>query len=259
MAVDKDAGSIRRMFADISPRYDFLNHFLSLNLDRSWRRRVARELALEKGARVLDVCTGTADLALELARGISPALGGRVVGSDFTPEMLRLGAVKRARRAGGSEPCGVELCQADALRLPFADGTFDAVTVAFGIRNVSDLDAGLREMRRVLRPGGKAAVLEFSTPRSRWLRGAFLWYFHRVLPRLGGWVSGSQAGRRAYSYLPRSVSEFLSPEELSRRLEGAGFTRARCVPLACGVAAIHVAERPARILTAVSARGGAEP
>ncbi|MBI4602929.1 MAG: ubiquinone/menaquinone biosynthesis methyltransferase [Planctomycetes bacterium] len=234
---EKDPGAIRDMFAAISPRYDLLNHTLSLNVDRRWRRRVARELRLPPGALCLDVCTGTADLALELAS--SPG-APRVVGADFTREMLRIGEAKRRRRRAAS----VSLVLADTLALPFADGTFDAVTVAFGIRNVASLEAGIGEMRRVLRPGGRAAVLEFAELEGRWLRRAFRLYFHGVLPRLGAWISGSRSGARAYSYLPRSVGEFPAAGELRRTLERCGLTEARTVKLTFGIACLHVATRP---------------
>jgi demethylmenaquinone methyltransferase/2-methoxy-6-polyprenyl-1,4-benzoquinol methylase len=244
MEVLKDAGRIRRMFAAISPRYDFLNHFLSANIDRTWRRRLTRELELPAGANVLDVCTGTADLALELARTPGVEAGGLVVGSDFTPEMLAV--ARRKLAAGPGLP--IRLCLADTLRLPFADASFDAVTVAFGLRNLCDLAAGLAEMRRVLRPGGSVAVLDFSTPRRAWFRAAYGVYFHRILPRLGAWISGSRRGGEAYSYLPASVSGFPSPEALAELFAAAGFTAVRWRPLSLGIATLHLARRPAAVL-----------
>jgi demethylmenaquinone methyltransferase/2-methoxy-6-polyprenyl-1,4-benzoquinol methylase len=239
-AVDKDARRIRRMFAEISPRYDFLNHFLSLNTDRSWRRKAARELALSPGSTVLDVCTGTGDLALELTSALRGSQESLVVGTDFTPEMVRIGERKRARR-GVRNLC---LLLADTLMLPFADRTFDAVTVAFGIRNLRDLRHGLREMLRVLRPEGQVAVLEFSMPQRAWLRQAIAPYFHRILPRLGGWISGTPSGREAYTYLPRSIGEFPSPEQFSRILLECGFCDVRRVSLTLGIALLHIARRP---------------
>jgi len=226
------------MFAEISPRYDLLNHVLSLNLDRAWRRRAVTELKLRPGAQVLDICTGTADLALELAaRDGSPQ--SRVLGTDFTPEMIRIGETKRqARRARN-----LTLLVADSLYLPFPDSVFDAVTVAFGIRNVSDLDTGLHEILRVLKPGGQTAILEFSTPGSGWFRHVFGFYFRRILPRVGGWISGVRAGAEAYSYLPASVNEWPSPQEFSQTLERCGFSSVRYRPLTLGVAVLHMASR----------------
>jgi len=228
------------MFADISPRYDFLNHLLSLNADKAWRRRAVRELGLSPGARVLDVCTGTADLALELSRALQGLGAGWVVGTDFTPEMTRLGEAKRQRQGARN----LALAIADTLHLPFSDGTFDAATVAFGIRNVSELKRGVDEMFRVLKPGGKAAVLEFSTVKCSALRRTFDFYFHRVLPRIGQWVSRSRRGSEAYSYLPASVSEFPTPPGFSELLKERGFTAVRSQKLTFGVCALYLARRP---------------
>jgi demethylmenaquinone methyltransferase/2-methoxy-6-polyprenyl-1,4-benzoquinol methylase len=236
MPVEKDAGRIRGMFAAISPRYDLLNHLLSLNVDRSWRRRTVRELRLTPGSLCLDVCTGTADLALELAAGVPRAT---VIGADFTSAMLRRGEEKR-RRAGAA---GLHLVAADTLRLPFRDATFDAVTVAFGIRNVCDLEGGIREMGRVLKPGGQAAILEFSRLERGPLAALFRWYFHRVLPRLGAWVSGTAEGARAYAYLPQSVDELPPAGPFARLVEGCGFAAVRSVRLTLGIAHLHLATR----------------
>lgn len=238
------------MFADISPRYDLLNHVLSLNVDRRWRRLVVRRLELQPDSEVLDVCTGTGDLALELAAELGAGKAsestartqptGRVVGTDFTPEMVRLAEAKRRRLPHSRTAFAV----ADTLALPFGDGSFDVVTVAFGIRNVADLDAGLAEMLRVLKPGGRAAILEFSQPRIPGFRAIFRAYFHHVLPRLGGWISGSRKGRKAYAYLPASVAEFPSAPELSKRLQAVGFSTVSVLTLSLGIAAIHIATRP---------------
>ena len=238
--IEKDAAQIRSMFAAISPRYDLLNHVLSLNIDRSWRRRTVQALQLDPSSKVLDVCTGTADLAFELAKAVDPLQGGRVIGGDFTEEMIRIAARKRGERTLGSPG----LCVADTMRLPFADGSFDAVTVAFGIRNVASLEVGLKEMLRVLRPGGQAAILEFTTPKLKVVRTMYHAYFHRVLPRVGAWLSRSSAGRGAYQYLPNSVSEFPQPEELSAHLRACGFVDARFESLTCGIACLHLATRP---------------
>lgn len=235
---EKAASNIRRMFAEISPRYDLLNHLLSLNLDRSWRRRAVTELKLRPGAQVLDICTGTADLALECAAR-DPSPRSRVLGSDFTPEMIRIGETKRrARRANN-----LTLLVADSLHLPFPDSVFDAVTVAFGIRNVSSLDAALHEILRILKPGGKAAILEFSTPGRGWFRHAFGFYFRHLLPRVGGWISGVRAGADAYTYLPTSVNEWPSPQDFSKTLQQCGFSSVRHLQLTFGVATLHMASR----------------
>ena len=227
------------MFADISPRYDLLNHLLSLNVDRLWRRRIVAEIGLAKDDQVLDVCTGTADLAIEIARQLGP--NGRVYGTDFTPEMLRLGQPKCKRAPGAA----LALAAADTLHLPFRDETFDAVTVAFGIRNVIDTDAALAELLRILKPGGKAGILEFSNSRVPGFRAAFSLYFHHVLPRVGALVARGKEGRRAYRYLPSSVAEFLPPEVLAKRMATAGFQSVKHHSLSLGIAAIHVATRPA--------------
>jgi len=234
------------MFAGISRRYDLLNRILSCNLDGSWRRRAARALGLRPGMRVLDLCTGTADLALEICRALPPpAAGGgsgvSVVGVDFTPEMVRRGEEKRKRRKAGR----LSLVVADALRLPFRDASFDAVAVAFGIRNLWSLEEGLREIRRVLEPGGRVAIIEFSQPRRGLFRGLFLLYFRHVLPRLGGWISRASCGRDAYSYLPSSVAEFQTPAELSAALQESGFTAVGREALTLGVVTLHTATRPA--------------
>lgn len=234
MTVEKDPARIRRMFAEISPHYDFLNHFLSLNLDRRWRRQTVASLRLPAGARVLDLCTGTGDLALAMARDRG-AVDWSIVGSDFTLEMLRRGETKRRHAALES----VRFLAADALALPFADASFDAVTVAFGIRNVVDLGLGMDEMRRVLKPGGQAAILEFSPPRRGVLRGLFEFYFRRLLPAIGRLCSGSTA----YSYLPQSVSEFPSVERFVDLLVEHGFERVRSTQLTLGVAVLHLAWR----------------
>jgi demethylmenaquinone methyltransferase/2-methoxy-6-polyprenyl-1,4-benzoquinol methylase len=218
---------VRRMFTAIAPRYDLLNHLLSLNVDRRWRRRAVARLGWERvpeGA-YLDLCAGTLDLGDTLAR--APGFRGRVVGSDFVIPMLRLGRRKTAR----VRPVG-----ADALALPFPDACFDGAMVAFGVRNLADLDAGLREAARVLRPGARFVVLEFATPRFAPLRWAYLLYFRRVLPAIGRAVSKH---RDAYTYLPESVLAFPEPEALSGRLAAAGFRDVGFESLTGGICAVH--------------------
>ena len=219
----KDASTIQAMFGEIAPRYDLLNHLLSLNVDRLWRRQVTA-LARPDGP-VLDVCTGTGDLAATCAA----ATAGPVVGLDFCAPMLRRGRDKKGCRA-------VRFVRGDVLRLPFPDASFDVVCVAFGIRNVSDLDQGLAELARVARPGGRIAVLEFSIPRRRWMRVLYGFYFGRVLPLLGNLISRSGA----YSYLTRSVMEWTGREELAERMRRAGCATVAVRPLSFGIAAVHL-------------------
>ncbi len=222
---------VREMFARVAPRYDLLNHLLSFQIDRQWRRftvaRLADRLGRE-GVRVLDLCCGTGDLLAALQR----AHGRPVWGADFCHPMLLAAASKLGP--------GARLIEADALALPLPDAAFDVVTIAFGLRNLSNYGHGLAEMYRLLRPGGRLAVLEFSRPRGRLLGPLYGVYFRHVLPRLGGAISG--AGH-AYRYLQASVEKFFTPEELADRLRGAGFREVRYWPLTGGIAVLHVAEK----------------
>lgn len=231
------------MFSDIAPTYDFLNHFLSANRDRAWRRRTIELCALRPDERVLDACCGTGDLAFEARRRLDPDRGGTLVATDFCPEMIGIARDKDSRRSDAVTPLG--LAVADTLALPFADSSFDLATVGFGIRNVSDLDAGLAELYRILRPAGRVAILEFTTARSRWFRGLFGLYFNHVLPRLGRLLSSARDTDRddAYRYLPDSVSVFPGPEELRERMEAAGFRNTCWHPLTLGIAAVHIGYR----------------
>jgi demethylmenaquinone methyltransferase/2-methoxy-6-polyprenyl-1,4-benzoquinol methylase len=232
---DEKARRVREMFDGIAHRYDFLNHFLSLGTDVYWRRRAVRRMRILKRTeplRILDLCCGTGDMALAVSRL------GPVVGCDLSHPMLVRGLEKIGRRQPDHP---VVLAEGDALRLPFPDGAFDAVTVAFGVRNFADVPAGLREMGRVLRPGGVAGVLEFSHPVLPGFRQLFLAYFHRVLPALGRWVSG-RAG--AYSYLPASVMAFPSAPAFARDLEAAGFVEVGFDRFTAGVAAFHWGRKP---------------
>ena len=228
------ARRVRAMFDEIAPSYDLLNHVLSLNIDKRWRSRVVRELATvlrARGASALDLCCGTGDLSLALREGYPNA---EVTGLDFSREMLT--------RAHGkaSEGRGIPFVQGDATSVPFADSTFDAVTIAFGLRNLSSVAAGLAEMRRLLKPGGRAIVLEFSRPVLPLFREAFGFYFAKVLPRIGGVVSGS---RGAYSYLPASVKAFPDQRRLANLMSDAGFSGVRYSNLSAGIAALHIGDR----------------
>ena len=231
---------IAAMFDAIAGRYDLLNHLLSAGIDRSWRRRAIEALHLTGRERLLDVCTGTADLAMT-ARRARPGVRD-VVGVDFAGAMLRVG-YEKLRRA---RMTGVRLVRGDATRLPVADGSVDALTVAFGIRNVQNLDAALDEMCRVLRDGGRLAILEFAVPTRAPIRGLYLWYFTHVLPRIGRFLSRHDA---AYEYLPASVGAFASPDELAARLRTRALAEVEARPLTFGIVFLYTARRvmsPAR-------------
>jgi len=235
-APDKSPARIAGMFDAIAARYDAVNHLLSAGFDRRWRRRAIRELRLAGTERVLDMCTGTADLAIEAAtsrRG--PAR--QVIGMDFAGEMLRLGRMKLQDRGLDRR---VHLARADATRMPLPDASFDAVTVGFGIRNVLDSAGACREFHRVLRPGGRLAILEFGSPNTPGLRELYGWYFRRILPGLGRLLSKHGD---AYSYLPASVAQFPAPDGFLEVLRRAGFRKARYLPLTFGVVYLYLAER----------------
>ena len=226
--------AVERMFSAIAPRYDFLNRLLSAGRDRVWRREAIRATRLPTDGQLLDVCTGTADMALETARQFPTAT---IAGVDFSGPMIDRG---RQKVAGARLASRVVLSVAPAEALPFPDGAFDAATVAFGLRNVPDHCLALAEMHRVLKPGGRAVVLEFTTPPGRLFRRLYLWYFHRVLPVIGGLISGH---RSAYAYLPASVGEFPPPKELAAWMEQAGFRDVSYRLLTGGIVAIHVGEK----------------
>jgi demethylmenaquinone methyltransferase / 2-methoxy-6-polyprenyl-1,4-benzoquinol methylase len=232
MTTPGKASAVRDMFGSIAPRYDFLNHLLSANIDRRWRRVCAdavRDRLSGVTPRILDAGCGTGDLALEFSRL------GPVVGCDFSQPMLQIG-VRKAAIAAAAHP--VTLLAADALALPFRNGAFDAVACAFVLRNLSDLRAGLREIRRVLRPGGTVAALEFAFPRAPVLGTLYRFYFARVLPVLGRMISGV-AG--AYRYLPDSVEAFPPPEVLTGVIAEAGFSDVQCTRLSAGIAVLYLA------------------
>ena len=224
------------MFAEIARRYDLLNRLLSLSLDRRWRRRTVGLVPPLGGGPVLDVCTGTADLALAYCRAHRGRVG--VVGADFCRPMLAIGREK-SRRAKADRH--LTLVEADAQRLPFPDEAFEIVSVAFGLRNVGDTDRGLREMVRVCRPGGRVAVLEFSLPQAWPLSTLYGWYFRRVLPVIGQALARNR--QAAYNYLPQSVDEFPQREDLVGRMQSAGLSDVRFHLLTFGVAILYVGVR----------------
>lgn len=234
MPVDKRERTIRRMFGEIAPTYDRLNHLLSLSIDKWWRRVTVRAVPPQPDAGpILDLCTGTGDLALAYDR----AAGGRVsiVGADFCHPMLALGRQKGIKAGLNGR---LNFVEADAQRLPFGDEQFQIVCVAFGLRNVTDTDGGLREMTRVCRSGGRVAVLEFSQPGFRPFRAVYNWYFNRVLPKIGQWLSRSP--HDAYTYLPASVGEFPCGEALCERMRLAGLRAVTYRPLTFGIATLYV-------------------
>jgi demethylmenaquinone methyltransferase/2-methoxy-6-polyprenyl-1,4-benzoquinol methylase len=223
------------MFDAIAGRYDFLNHFLSGGIDRRWRRKAIRSLSLTGAERVLDLCTGTGDVAIAACRAQPPA--ARVVGVDFAAAMLNVGATKlRAEKLSGA----VALVRGDATRIPISSASVHAATVAFGIRNVDNVPAAFAEMHRVLRPGGRVAILEFAVPTTPGVRGAYMWYFKHVLPRLGRAVSGHAT---AYSYLEASVTEFATPHEFVKLLQQAGFVEVAANPLTFGTVILYTGRK----------------
>jgi demethylmenaquinone methyltransferase / 2-methoxy-6-polyprenyl-1,4-benzoquinol methylase len=265
MPLDKSADNIREMFGEIAGRYDFLNRLLSLGIDRSWRRKTVRLVPPQGDAPILDVCTGTADLALaywKASHGTIP-----IVAADFCPPMLAI-ARDKCRRAGalclasavtvpqglaaavtvpqglaaaGTAAQGITLIEADTLHLPFPNDTFQIVSVAFGLRNLADTDAGLREMVRVCRPGGCVAILEFSTPTAWPLGAIYSWYFQHVLPRIGQALARNR--RAAYNYLPQSVGQFPQGEDLANRMRAAGLRDVELHAFTFGVATLYFGKK----------------
>lgn len=233
-APDKTPARISSMFDAIAPRYDLLNHVLSAGMDRGWRNRAIDALELPDRARVLDVCTGTADLALA---AVARRGGVSVVGVDFAAEMLRL-ALTKVRRASLEKR--IHLVRGDASRIPVADRSCDAATIGFGIRNVADPERALAEIARILRPGGRLAILEFGQPRIPGIRTFYSWYFRYLLPLVGRVVSKHQS---AYSYLPASVGTFPPPSEFARILAATGFSHVQAVPLTFGIVYLFVARK----------------
>jgi demethylmenaquinone methyltransferase/2-methoxy-6-polyprenyl-1,4-benzoquinol methylase len=229
----REPSRVKAMFGGISRRYDVLNHLLSLGLDSSWRRRAASEACPESGLRVLDLCGGTGDLSVALARGDGrPSL---VVCCDFSHPMLALAGPKFVRKGLGERCVAVE---GDALRLPFRDGSFDAVTVGFGVRNLADMVGGFGEILRVLAPGGRLIVLEFSRPSGPLLSRAYRFYLTTVVPRLGDGASGR---RGPYAYLARTIGDFPEPDALAGMIREAGFAGVGWQPLTGGIVCVHTA------------------
>jgi demethylmenaquinone methyltransferase / 2-methoxy-6-polyprenyl-1,4-benzoquinol methylase len=234
--IDKSSERVQRMFGEIAPNYDRMNHLLSLNVDRYWRWWTVRKLAPVTGEPILDVCTGTGDLALTFQRATQGK--SEIVAADFCREMLEIGRAKQGRARIGGELVFVE---ADAQNLPFEDNRFAIVSVAFGLRNVANTDRGLAEMTRVCRPGGQVAVLEFSTPRWQPFRGLYLWYFRNILPRIGQLFAKNSSA--AYEYLPATVAEFPDGEALAERMRGVGLRNAKFWPLTGGIATLYVGRK----------------
>jgi demethylmenaquinone methyltransferase/2-methoxy-6-polyprenyl-1,4-benzoquinol methylase len=231
--VSKSPARIAGMFDAIADKYDFLNHLLSLGIDRRWRRRAIASLHLSGSERVLDLCAGTADLALA-AIAARPA-AHRVVAVDFADAMLRIGKQKITTRGLEGRIASV---RGDATRIPLSDRSVDAVTIAFGIRNVEDVARACDEIHRVVRPGGRVAILEFAVPTLPFVRACYLWYFNAVLPRIGRMISRHQG---AYGYLPASVSAFDAPDEFASTLRRHGFRDVAADPLTLGIVFLYTA------------------
>jgi demethylmenaquinone methyltransferase/2-methoxy-6-polyprenyl-1,4-benzoquinol methylase len=237
LLLDKNESRIRGMFAEIAPTYDLLNHLLSLSADKVWRRRVTRLVPCIDGGPILDLCTGTGDLAF----AFDEACGGqvRIVAADFCAEMLERAVKKSERRASTKR---IDFVEADAQHLPFANETFEIVTVAFGLRNVTDPEKGIAEMVRVLRPGGRLTILEFSRPRHWFFGRMYRFYFRFLLPLVGQLFSRSR--QSAYRYLPESVLEFPDGEALAKRLRDHGLTEVWYKPFTLGIATVYVGTKP---------------
>jgi demethylmenaquinone methyltransferase / 2-methoxy-6-polyprenyl-1,4-benzoquinol methylase len=234
--IDKSGERVQRMFGEIAPYYDRMNHLLSLNVDRYWRWWTVKQLAPEPGDPILDVCTGTGDLAIAFQRATKGK--SQIVAADFCQQMLEIGRRKQIQAKIGSELTFIE---ADAQSLPLDDNRFAIVAVAFGLRNVADTNRGLAEMTRVCRPGGQVAVLEFSTPRWQPLRAIYLLYFRHILPRVGQFFARNQSD--AYEYLPATVAQFPDGEALAERMRAVGLKNIRYWPLTLGIATLYVGRK----------------
>ena len=221
---------IAAMFDRISPKYDALNHLLSFNIDKVWRRKTAKVVAKSNPKAILDLATGTADLATELAKRNPQA---RIIGVDFSEKMLAIGKEKILQRHFEDQ---IKLLQGDAANLPFADNSFDAVTIAFGVRNFEDLDKGLSEMLRVMKPEGQVVILEFSNPEKFPVKQVYRLYFKYILPKIGEWVSKDKS---AYSYLPASVEKFPKPDDFLQILSNKGLKNGAKKSLSMGIATMY--------------------
>lgn len=250
----KKGDNIRRMFSSIAPRYDFLNALLSLTFDRRWRRFAVSVSGIREGDRVLDVCTGTGDLAIEYAKAIDRVIARErslrsnlVVGTDFCHEMLKLAIPKIRNNGSGNR---IKFVEADTLRLPFHDCSFQVSTVAFGIRNVADLKVGIREMTRVISPGGRVVILEFAEPEDKIFRWFYDIYFHKILPVIGRLISArklvlSEANAiDAYAYLPNSVQIFPNRWQLKTVMESCGLEDIKIYLITFGIVSIYVGKKP---------------
>jgi len=235
--VDKSGPRVQKMFGEIAGRYDFLNHLLSLNVDRYWRWRTVRIVPPQPGDNILDMCTGTGDLALAYHRAAKGQ--AQIVGADFCHEMLEIGRKKGIAAGADSQ---VEFIEADAQQIPLASDQFQIVTVAFGLRNVAETDRGLAEMVRVCAPGGRVAVLEFSNPTWQPFKAIYGWYFRNVLPRIGQLLARNN--QEAYNYLPSSVGQFPQGEELADMMRAAGLSEVSYQGLTLGVATLYVGTKP---------------
>lgn len=226
------------MFDNIAPRYDLLNRLLSLNIDRSWRKKLVRQLLIQSPSSVLDIACGTGDLTIAISKSLTKnpsTVHSQIVGADLSPQMIKV-AQGKFRKLSLDIPLHV----ADAEKLPFDDESFDAVTCAFGVRNFEDLDKGLSQARRVIKQGGRIYVLEFSTPKASIFARLFKFYFHRILPPIAGFISKD---RKAYTYLPQSVDEFPSTEAFCEILKQLGFENCTARPLTFGVATLYIGEK----------------
>jgi len=243
LTVDKSEARVRQMFGEISGRYDLMNHVLSGGVDYYWRWRTIRAVAPSGPSPILDVCTGTGDLAIAYWK--SGGGNREVVGTDFTPEMLRL-AEDKAGRQRGKGTASLTFIEADTQHLPFDSDRFQIVSVAFGLRNVTDTEKGLREMVRVCEPGGRVAVLEFSMPTNPLFRAIYRWYFKNILPRIGQFFAKNK--QSAYNYLPASVSEFPFGKALAEKMEACGMSDVTWTPLTFGIATLYVGRKPPKTM-----------